>query len=64
MFIGFSATNDLLMFQKTIPAMRLTSQTLASYLDLQELWRKLNQMPQFKFPFEGNLTLLSNKYQI
>lgn len=50
---GFSATNDLLMFQKTIPAMRLTSQNLTSYLDLQELWRKLNQMQTFKFPFEG-----------
>lgn len=55
MFIGFSAANDLIMFQKTIPAMRLTSQNLTSYLDLQELWRKLNQMQTFKFPFEGML---------
>lgn len=50
---GFSPSNDLTMFQKLIPGLSLSSLSLTSYLDLQELWHKLHSMSKFCFPYEG-----------
>lgn len=50
---GFSPSNDLTMFQKLIPGLSLSSLSLTSYLDLQELWHKLHSMSKFEFPYEG-----------
>lgn len=53
---GFSSSTDLTMFQKTIPALNLSTLSVTSYLDLQELWQKLNSIRNFKFPHDGQLT--------
>lgn len=41
------------MFQKFIPSLSLSSLSLTSYLDLQELWHRLHSMEKFKFPHES-----------
>ncbi len=62
---GFSPTNDLAMFQKLIPGLSLSSLSLTSYLDLQELWHKLtHSMSKFKFPYEGMIGIRTRRYFI
>lgn len=51
-FLGYSHLADLKMFQKTMPAISLSSQMLQSYLDLQIFWQKLDKIAEFKFPFD------------
>lgn len=54
-FVGYSQLADLKMFQKTMPAISLSSQMLQSYLDLQSFWLKLDKITTFKFPYEGSI---------
>lgn len=53
--IGFAPGTDLIMFQKSFPSLGLSTNLpfSTSFLDLQEFWRKLNQLGNFKFPFPG-----------
>lgn len=53
--IGFAPGTDLIMFQNSFPSLNLSTnlQFSTSFLDLQEFWRKLNQITNFKFPFPG-----------
>lgn len=39
-----------------MPAFSVSVQMMQSYLDLQALWQKLIQTPNFKFPYEGTNT--------
>lgn len=52
--LGFALSSDLLMFQKTLPSFNISLQFPTSYLDLQVLWRKLNNLPRFQFPFKAS----------
>lgn len=38
-----------------MPSIVLTSQTLTSYLDLQTFWQELLKVPDFRFPYQGEL---------
>lgn len=53
---AYSPMADLKMFQRIMPAITLTAQTLQSYLDLQLFWQKLSKISSFKFPFEGTIS--------
>lgn len=55
--LGFSPLIDLKMFQKLMPFMSLSTQTLTSYLDLQAFSQKLAKTPRFRFPFSGRWLL-------
>lgn len=52
-FTAFSPLADLKLLQKLMPTFSVSVQMMQSYLDLQAFWQKLNQLPAFKFPYEG-----------
>ncbi|XP_031636670.1 exonuclease mut-7 homolog [Contarinia nasturtii] len=67
--LAFSPLADLKLFQRLMPAFSVSVQMMQSYLDLQALWQKLIQTPNFKFPYEDDEKLetggaLSNLVQL
>lgn len=56
---AFAVTSDLKMLQQSIPALGLSRSGLNnSYIDLQDLWKKLNTITNFKFPYKGKINLV------
>ena len=54
--LGFAHSTDILMLMKFTPLGIQSSQhTTHSYLDLQGLWQKVANIPDFKFPFHDDL---------
>lgn len=54
--LGFAHSTDILMLMKFQPLGIQSSQhTTHSYLDLQGLWQKVANFPDFKFPFHEDL---------
>lgn len=54
--LGFAHSTDILMLMKFAPLGIQSSQhTSHSYLDLQGLWQKVANFPDFKFPFHEDL---------
>lgn len=48
--LGFSLSADLTLFHSDLPQLNLQP-SHSSYLDLQDLWRNLNFVPNFRFPY-------------
>lgn len=61
---AFSPLADLKLLQKLMPTFNVSVQMMQSYLDLQAFWQKLNQMPAFKFPFEGKRGHCTHIYSV
>ncbi|XP_053693223.1 exonuclease mut-7 homolog [Sabethes cyaneus] len=56
--LAFAPSTDISMFQKALPAFNVSynSQTSSSILDLQDLWRYVDTVKKFRFPFEEEMT--------
>uniref|UniRef100_A0A336M779 CSON012118 protein n=1 Tax=Culicoides sonorensis TaxID=179676 RepID=A0A336M779_CULSO len=52
--LGFSQASDIAMIKKTLPGLCITYEKSTSYMDLQKLWRYLQEIPGFKLPFTDN----------
>lgn len=54
--LGFAHSTDILMLQKFGPlGIQSSQQSSHSYLDLQGLWQKVSNFPDFQFPFHDDL---------
>lgn len=49
--LGFAQSTDFSMFDKFLPAIGVQYETMHSQLDIQELWRKVGKIRDFRFPF-------------
>ncbi|XP_055551478.1 exonuclease mut-7 homolog [Wyeomyia smithii] len=56
--LAFAPSTDISMFQKALPSFNVTynSQTSSSILDLQDLWRYVDTVKNFRFPFAEETT--------
>ncbi|XP_058836638.1 exonuclease mut-7 homolog [Topomyia yanbarensis] len=52
--LAFAPSTDISMFQKALPAFNVVynSQNSSGILDLQDLWRHVDTIKNFRFPFE------------
>lgn len=49
--LGFSQSSDIAMIRRSIPELSITYEKSTSYMDLQKLWRYLQEIPGFKLPY-------------
>lgn len=50
--VGFSVQQDMLMLHKSLPQLNLSLQLNSCYLDLKDLWKRLQYMTGFDFPYQ------------
>lgn len=52
--LGFSQASDIAMIRKTLPDLCINYEKSTSYIDLQKLWRFLEEFTDFKLPYPDN----------
>ncbi|XP_055389806.1 exonuclease mut-7 homolog [Condylostylus longicornis] len=50
--LGFCLQQDLAMLEKDLPMLNINIQNSCAYLDIQILWRNVNKIMSFKFPYK------------